>query len=51
MVDAYCKDCKAPMGGDEYGLSIMDFGTKKLYLKTLQEFHSEINCTNKGKVN
>ena len=48
MVDAYCKDCEAPMGGDEYGLSIMDFGTKKQYLKTLQEFHSDISCSKKG---
>lgn len=43
MVDAYCKhkDCGEAMGGDEFGLSIMDFGSKKLYVKALQEFHDD----------
>lgn len=27
------------MSGDEFGLSLMDFGSKKLYIKALQEFH------------
>jgi len=41
MPDAYCnkKECKGAMSGDEFGLSLMDFGTKKLYIKAIQEFH------------
>lgn len=41
MVDAYCKkkDCQGAMGGDEFGLSLMEFGSKKLYIKALQEAH------------
>ena len=43
MVDAYCnkKDCNGAMSGDEFGLSLMDFGSKKLYVKALQDFHDD----------
>ncbi len=43
MVDAYCKTCKSPMDGDEYGMSLMDYSSKKAYLTELQAFHDEEN--------
>lgn len=45
MVDAYCnhQDCKSPMDGAEYGMSLMDYNTKKEYMTELQEFHNEEN--------
>ena len=39
MPDAYCKSCKGAMSGDEFGLSLMEYPTKKAYIKDLQEFH------------
>ena len=41
MTDAYCNkpQCKAPMDGDEFGLSIMDCSTKEEYIHDLQRFH------------
>ena len=47
MVDAYCnrKDCKAPIDGDEFGMSIMDYSSKEEYLQELQSFHDQEHHT------
>jgi len=47
LTDAYCNktDCNAPMSGDEFGLSLMDYSSKEEYIKDLQEFHNEEHHT------
>ena len=45
MVDAYCKSCKQPMSGDEFGMSLGDYSSKEEYIKELQSFHDEEHHT------
>jgi len=47
MVDAICniEECKSPMSGDEFGMSLNDYPTKEEYIKELQEFHNQEHHT------